>query len=835
MFNNQICLYYYLREKRQRFIRQNMENNHRPINFFKIFKNPFLMIFFGVLLFYGHLLVGEMPYFGDYLTYQLPEKVIIRECLLQGTLPFMNPYILSGSPILENIATGALNPLNLLLLLGNPVFAFNLFIFVNVLLAGWAMYVFCRFGFGFNWRVACLAALAYSIGGVLWGMIDKGFIVSAWLIPLFFYGLIAFYIDKLPRKFAWLLSVIGLTGLFYSGNLLETYFAIVIAGIGLIWYELTSNEKRDIFFRSVIQYIWIVITAIFLAGIQLIPTFFASQISCRSDGVELSKAQSWSFPIIRGIEYFIPFAFGSRERGGMYFGEFYVRNAEGANGSPWFDSVFLGFPLICSLIVMIIFAIKNHSLFEEGKTKPKLYRRPLFIMGTGLAFFFLLALGKYFPLYRLCYLILPGFKVFRHPEKHIEWVNIFLIIIGAYGLNMSLRKKSFAVWVTFRNVVLFLLCCYCTVLAIIVCWYLFYPAKYSNFFKSYGSNWIGEQIFMWQLGTLSVSIIFLVLMLVVLRVFKDFPKRIMIAFIWITLFNLVLWSYMVNWTIPVKAFRQAKTWNELLPKIDRSQWRIYAGRQFYFNSGIPELVLYTSLKDNSSVLKKIRIPSGFSALMESKYYDFFNFEKHPPMRVMNLTSVKYIGAPFLLENQIPPSCNVIMQDQTKKMMILENRDALPRIDAYNKYQQIDEAALSKALFYSKTYDPGKILLSSMPDNFQKSIKLGIQPKIKILKDLPGFIKLQLTGGPAFVVIRDWFSPGWQCYDQTGKVLPIVPVDGGMIGSFVDKKKSIISLKYSPPGIKIALFISLFGLVILLLGFLMYGQQLDKYNKQTKNA
>ena len=197
-----------------------LENKNNKI--LKIVENPYLIISIGVFLFYGSLLFGEIPYFGDTLTYQLPEKTFIRECLQQGIIPYMNPYILSGAPMLSNIATGSLYPLNLLLLFGSPVFGFNFFIFIHLLLAGWGMYLLLRYGFKLHEKAASLAGVAYSLGGCLWGMIDKGFILSAWLIPLFFLGIIIFFNGNRKKMQGCFLSIFALTFLFYSGNLLET-------------------------------------------------------------------------------------------------------------------------------------------------------------------------------------------------------------------------------------------------------------------------------------------------------------------------------------------------------------------------------------------------------------------------------------------------------------------------------------------------------------------------------------------------------------------------------------------------------------------------------------
>ena len=104
------------------------------------------------------------------------------------------------------------------------------------------------------------------------------------------------------------------------------------------------------------------------------------------------------------------------------------------------------------------------------------------------------------------------------------------------------------------------------------------------------------------------------------------------------------------------------------------------------------------------------------------------------------------------------------------------------------------------------------------------MKYGKNPKLTIIEDLSGKIKVKITGGPAWLVIRDWFSPGWQCADPKGKKVSIINADGGLLGVFADKKNTVLSLSYSPPGLKAGLITCLLGIALVLSGFGMYCQR-----------
>ena len=828
-----------------------MKNNIKN-SLIELLGNPYFIITVGVFLFYGRLLFGDMPYTGDFLTYQLPEKTLIRECFLQGIMPYMNPYILSGAPLLENIATGSLYPMNFLLLFGSPVFGLNLFLFIHVLLAGWSMCLFVNKGLRINKHIACLAGVSYSLGGCLWGMLDKGFLVSPWLILLFFLGVVYFFEEDNRNRYGWLLAVLALTFLFYSGNLLETYFSIVVAGVGIIWSAVFQQKDTKLEWgkalKNVGKYAFMVLTSIFLAAPQLIPTFKASLISYRSSGVGVAAAQHWSFPLMRTIEYFIPFAFGARADGGMCFGNLYATNSQGAGGSPWFDSVFPGFPILCAVIFFLILSLS--SFFKQRKNEDCkichsfLKNRDL-VLFAGLAFFFMLALGKALPLYQLCYVTLPGFKVFRHPEKYIEWVNIFLIVIASYGLQTLFRLSKTETSATskkdsegstvlqqekamriFRVIVLTILSLLFCIFSIAIVLFLVTPEKYSLFFQEYGSKWNGERIFMWHASGLFLSMLCLILMFIALRIYRTEVQKIVIAFTWILLLNFVFWSYRVDWTVPVKTFNNASTWDKRLPEFDRGKWRIYATKQFRYIPSSPKLAVYTSLEDNAASLQGIRIPSGFSALLEQRYIEYFNFDRHPAKKVLDSLSVKYIAAPLLPEDKIPETCILIRKDIEAQFMILENRNALPRYSIYTKVKKVAAEDELEKVFESKlTRD--YLILTELPVNFKPGIKLGQNPKIKIIKELPGKITLEVTDAPCWVMLRDWHSPGWTCVGDDNVNIPIVSVEGGLMGVFTDKKNAVLNFSYVPSSFFVGLLFCVLGILLVFCWFGMYCQSNPK--------
>ena len=797
-----------------------------------IITTPYFIIAVALLLFYGRLLYGNTIYFGDFFVYQFPEKILIRNALLHGTLPLMNPYILSGSPMLSNIATGSLYPLNLLLLIGSPIYGFNLFIFIHLLLAGFAIYLLLLKGMRINSAVALLAALSYALSGPLWGAIDKGFISSSWLISLFFLGIISLYRcydipgaevnNKLKKRDALLLSVISLTLLFYCGNFLEAYTALLTAGAGvIIFHILVDKQTTQLLFRRLAGYCLTALTAALLAAPQLIPTYLAAGRSYRNGGINLTEAAHWSLPPSRIIEYIIPFFFGTRAGSGFFFGKnayFAMNSVKRTGDSPWFDSLFAGLPIICG-VMLAIYAI--FKFIAMRKSKKTLYDRKEIsvaaILCSAAIFFFMLAIGRYSFFYASAYYIIPGFNVFRHPEKFAEWVNFSLILLGAYGLDKFIIQGD----KTLRNILLSLLGVLGLIAIVLV---LLFSNEGSEPGLHHASTIPIKYIYQWRFTFIVSSACFLSLMLAVVTIFRKYIKRIFYSFILIAVAQLVSLSYLTEWTVPATTFLSADVWSDKLPDFDRSLWRIFSLPSFKSTiaqtASFKEKKLneYKNLAHNAPALKEIRTPAGFDALMAKGYFNYFNFKKHPPMRLLNLLSVRYIGSGLPASDKTPAGFVRIFPKQVNsgdhRSIILENPDALPRLGLYSQFRVPDAHGEKDAVFNPKRDIRKNLILRSLPSNYNAKYTYGKNPKLSIIEDSPGKISLKISGAPVWLVLREWYSPGWECYDANGISLPIVTADGGVMAVFIPSPDATVTFKYIPPGLYTGFILFLVGIIVM---------------------
>src|SRR3989344_4059292 len=100
----------------------------------------------------------------DPVRQQIPWRKIAIDQWKEGKIPLWNPYNFSGTPILANIQTAALYPLNILFLIFPFIDAWTTLIMLQPLLAGLFMYWYLR-SLALRSVASLLGAIAWSFSG----------------------------------------------------------------------------------------------------------------------------------------------------------------------------------------------------------------------------------------------------------------------------------------------------------------------------------------------------------------------------------------------------------------------------------------------------------------------------------------------------------------------------------------------------------------------------------------------------------------------------------------------------------------------------------------------
>ena len=100
--------------------------------------------------------------FGDLYAYHYPLRHLAAARLQAGQLPFWNPYIFAGIPLLANSQAALFYPLSVFFQIFHITHAFTLFAFAHLLLAGVGMHLLLRFN-RLSPASSCCLALAFCL------------------------------------------------------------------------------------------------------------------------------------------------------------------------------------------------------------------------------------------------------------------------------------------------------------------------------------------------------------------------------------------------------------------------------------------------------------------------------------------------------------------------------------------------------------------------------------------------------------------------------------------------------------------------------------------------
>lgn len=364
-----------------------------------------LILILWLIYFWKVFLLGYVFYLGDSFAIDLPLRIFFVEAVRNGELPLWNPYILGGIPLFLIASQGLVYPLTFLFFILSSEVAMTWVTVLNILLAGVAMYWFV-FVVTKQKTAAFFAGMVYMFSGLAANTLMAIVINQELpLIPLVFLTTHLFILKR--KKIFLFLTSFGLALQFISGFPLVVY----LSALGItIYYWLETKEKSR---QKIVNLLIISIFAFGLSAFLFLPQMELALLSTRPR-LDYSYATSHSLHPFSLITFIFPHFYG--------IGEIeYKYNTH--------NRTYLGIlPLL--MIIWIIW-------------RKKAVVRKSLIWLTVLGF--LLAFGKYLPLYRL-FLVLPSLANFREPEFFLIWYVFGGSVIAGVGINhliQNIKKFNF--------------------------------------------------------------------------------------------------------------------------------------------------------------------------------------------------------------------------------------------------------------------------------------------------------------------------------------------------------------------------------------------------------
>jgi len=370
-------------------------------------------------------LAGKALYWGTPSTQFIPWWWQAWQTLRSGELPLWNPLLGMGAPLLANYQSALFYPPNWLYFLlaavgGLPWMAWGqaFLVAAHLAWAGWGMLLLVR-RLGLSELAQVVGGLAFSLSGYL---VARAHFLSintavAWLPWVLLAAFDLVHAAQDGRAVLKLGLVLALQWL--AGHAQIAWYTLLLAVVWIAFWALWTDgwpKLRQSFFRFVAA----ALIALVLSVVQLLPTAEYLLHSQRAGQVDAAQAMTYSFWPWRFITLALPNFFGNPGHGD-YWGY----------GNYWEDALYIGLlPLFLALSAII-------GLRRKGK------QRTLFIFLVALIVCaFLLALGKYLPIFPWLFEYVPNFNLFHSPTRFSLWAIFALALLASYGAESWQRPKG---------------------------------------------------------------------------------------------------------------------------------------------------------------------------------------------------------------------------------------------------------------------------------------------------------------------------------------------------------------------------------------------------------
>ncbi|MDD5223175.1 MAG: YfhO family protein [bacterium] len=438
------------------------------INIRKDYSYLFLLLGLGIVFWWEALAPGKLFFYGD-----IPTAIVAKKLFWSGSgFPTLwSPYFFFGVPYAANPQFEAFYPLNFFFLLFGPergvvydVVLHHLFFLLTFYLA------LRRVGFGEE--ASLIGAAGFGFGGYL---------ISLPSIPLFvrtiaWLGLLVICLNEaLETKWLrWsLLLGLAMAAQIMGGEIQLAVMSWVLAFGVVVLAPKRKVSPRDLFMASGAMVLGLVgavivnLPQIALAK-ELIP------LSNRAGGESIVNATLWSFDPSHLASLFVPNYLFPWSKGYPFdLGVFYY--------SPFSVSHYLG----VTLLLLVIF-----SLSGTGKWRGLIWL-VLALFGLGMI------LGDHLGVYAFLHKYLPGFDLFRFPDKFFLFLNFGFVLLAVSGYEYASGRKRLFPWGAG-------ICLFAAV--VIIVFLLIHPLRIWEF----GNNFGNAKEYLFRRNILRISAFFLI-------------------------------------------------------------------------------------------------------------------------------------------------------------------------------------------------------------------------------------------------------------------------------------------------------------------------------------
>ncbi len=727
---------------------------------------------------------------GDIEDVFYPLEKIFRDYEVAGDTPLWSQYTHFGFPIIASAQIGFFYPLSLILrLLPLPIF-FNTALILHFFLIIFFTFLYCR-SLNLSKHASLLGGIVFAFSGFIVGhILHLNIIFAAPYLPLLLF-LIEKYLRK-KRSYILILMPVILAIQFLAGHFQIPFYAALLFSCYFI-FRLSSFKK---FGKSLFLLLFIALFAFVLSSIQLLPTLELIRFSDRGSGMNIERANQYSFWPWQFITFIFPGFYDFQEN---YWGSRQIMEM----------GAYIGIvPLLLAFFITL------------SKKKSKVIWFYILVAIGSMLF----AIGKYSPL-RLIK-IEPSLWFFSAPSRFLYLSTFALAILAGFGLDqiLSMPKEklqkltkglglilfALLILVLMSNYFFFIQTVFLQDLAEKIFEFIIKGSKEHVFPWSYYEEKIQYLIEKNQSSGISLNyldtyfslfLFFSFFVLVKLYTLKKVSKNYLAAFL-VLLSFLELFYFGQKWYSPVNIKEvEKKPQTAKFLQQDKDIYRILTLRETKDTGKIfsnPPKPLPLDLK------RELLLPIEHSlfGLSSPEWSASLDMQRHvqymDAMRsskeiknenLLNLANIKYIISQDEIQN---PRWEKIYNEEVK---IYENEMVLPRLFFAEEIKVEKNSQEILAKMQEPSFSPQN--LAYIEEEIKEEIEKERAKEARIISYTDKKIVINTkTDGNSFLVLTDTFYSGWQA-SLDGQPIKIYQTDYLFRGVLVPFGEHQVVFQYQP--------------------------------------
>jgi hypothetical protein len=343
-----------------------------------------------------------------------PLRWLAGQAVRGGRLPLWNPYCATGMPFLGETIHGILHPVSIAVAFLFPGDSIDPLLGGYVLAGGIGAGIFARV-LGASPRAGVLASFAYGLSGYTLSMTGNlVYLAGAATVPWILAGLRA--VGSRATVLSFILAACSVASGAFSGDM-QMLLVTTVTGLVL---ALEGGGARGL-----VTALCAAIIGIFLAGIQLAPSWDFLHLTNRMLDLADYDVNQWDLAPWRMLEFFSP-GFFWHPGDGWHLAPVYMALVD----ATWFNIPFSESVYIGTATILLAFAGVRSSRTSR-------------ILTVSAVVILWLSMGKYLGA-RAVQNIFPIIKGFRYGEKYLPVFLSCIAMLAALGADRLVQETSLA-------------------------------------------------------------------------------------------------------------------------------------------------------------------------------------------------------------------------------------------------------------------------------------------------------------------------------------------------------------------------------------------------------